>query len=328
MAINHHLLVLGSQNAKKEDQKIDRSKVRPVQLVTPDERVKQVNFFNDWGKVGVSSIAWDLARFPDELFVSVNDEIRRLNAKTREFEVLDLGEIGDLHDIHFIDDLLWISNTEYDQAIGYDAEKRKVVEKRSLDTFRLSLDDIDRDEDIEKVKDRFHCNQVFRDYNGDLCVLIHSINGWLFYRVLFEMLVKKQGDGGIINLDKQEVIQLRLQSPHSVRKIDGDYWVQDSSDLSTKIFDKEWQFKDTIKTGGFGRGVDFSDDDTAYIGLSATRKRYLKLIPTSEYHSNRILVVGIDKKDKRQEIPIPNIEQLDNVYILDEPVRKLFEELV
>lgn len=169
---------------------------------------------------------------------------------------------------------------------------------------------------------------MFRDYNGDLCVLIHSINGWLFYRVLFEMLVKKQGEGGIINLDKKEVKQLKLQSPHSVRKINGEYWIQDSSDLSTKIFDQNWKLADIIKTGGFGRGVDFSEkENRVYIGLSATRKRYLRVIPTSEYHSNRIFITTMDERKKLDEIPVPNIEQLDNVYILNERLKKLFEQL-
>lgn len=329
MSLKHDLLVLGSQNAKEEDQKLSRSEIHPVQLLTKEGEVKPVKFFNDWGKVGVSSIAWD-ERFPKELFVSINDEIRRLDVNSREYETLELGVIGDLHDIHFINDLLWISNTEYDEAIGYDPVKREVVKRLSLSEFRWSVDLAnEEDETFEKVKDRFHCNQVFTNYDGDLCVLIHSINGWLFYRVLFEMLVKKQGDGGIINLETKEVQQLRLQSPHSVRKIDGEYWIQDSSDLSTKIFDKNWKHTDTIKTGGFGRGVDVSEEDNrVYIGLSATRKRYLKVIPSSEYHANRIFITTVDKRKKLDEIPIPNIEQMDNVYILTEEIRSYIEQLM
>jgi hypothetical protein len=143
------------------------------------------------------------------------------------------------------------------------------------------------------------------------------------------MLVKKQGDGGIINLDTKEVQQLRLQSPHSVRKINDKYWIQDSSDLSTKIFNRDWKHIGTIKTGGFGRGVDVSEkDNRVYIGLSATRKRYLKLIPSSEYHANRIFVTTISEPKKLDEIPIPNIEQMDNVYILKEEIRSYFEQLM
>ncbi len=328
MSLKHDLLILGSQNAKEPDQKLKRSEVKPVQILTSGGDLKPVSFFNDWGKVGVSSIAWD-HRYPQELFVSINDGIRRLNVNTKTYETLELGEIGDLHDINFIDGLLWISNTEYDEAIAYDADSNKVVQRNSLASFRMKLDDAKDGEEFEKVKDRFHCNQVFRDYNGDLCVLIHAINGWLLYRVLFEMLVKKQGDGGVINLDSKQIIPLKLQSPHSVRKINGEYWIQDSSDLSTKIFDQNWEPADTIKTGGFGRGVDFSENENvAYIGLSATRKRYLKVIPTSEYHSNRVLIVDIKQRKKLDEITVPNIEQMDNVYILNEHMRKVFEKLI
>lgn len=136
----------------------------------------------------------------------------------KKFEVPNLGEIGDIHDIHFLGRLLWISNTEFDEGVAYDPDKKEVIRRVSLDEFRVKLDDIQDEEKFEKVTDRFHCNQVFQDYNGDLCVLIHTLNGWLFYRLLLEKFVKKQGDGGIINLDKKEVIPLKLQSPHSICK--------------------------------------------------------------------------------------------------------------
>ncbi|MEX0720274.1 MAG: DUF4915 domain-containing protein [Balneolaceae bacterium] len=326
--MKHDLLILGSQNAKVEDQKLKRSEIRPVQILYKNGEVKPVNFFKEWGEVGVSSIAWD-ERFSGELFISINDEIRRFDGPNKTYSTLDLGKIGDLHDIHFIDGLLWVSNTEYDEAIAYDAKQGEVSHRISLDEFRLKLDDISDGEEYKKVKDRFHCNQVFRNYNDELCVLIHSISGWQFYRVLFEMLVKKQGDGGVINLENNEVHQLKLQSPHSVRKIKDQYWIQDSSDLSTKIFDKDWKHSATIKTGGFGRGVDFSEEENiAYIGLSSTRKRYLKVIPTSDYHVNRVFVADINLKKKITEIPVPNIEQMDNVYILDEEMRSIFESLM
>lgn len=271
-----------------------------------------------------------MSRFPNKLFVSINNEIRKLDVENRSYDVLNLGTVADIHDIHFLNDgNLWISNTEYDEAIAYNPETDKVVKRETLEPFRKKLDSIEKDEEIAKVKDRFHCNQVFRDYNDDLCVLIHSISGWQYYRVLLEKLVKKQGDGGVINLAKKKIIPLKLQSPHTVRKINQHYWIQDSGDLSTKIYDKNWSHVDTIKTGGFGRGSDFSEaDDIAYIGLSATRKRYLKVIPTSEYHSNRILKVRISDRTKIEEIPVPNIEQLDNVYILNNQIKALFEKLI
>lgn len=98
--------------------------------------------------------------------------------------------------------------------------------------------------------------------------------------------------------------------------------------MSTKIFDKNWKHVDTLKTGGFGRGVDFSEEENrVYIGLSATRKRYLKVIPTTKYHSNRIFITTIDDRKELDQIPIPNIEQLDNVYILNEKIKTIFEGL-
>ena len=325
MSLEHNLLVLGSQNNNPADQKLTREEIRPVQILCRDGRAEPVNFFNEWGKVGVSSIAWKKYD-SNPLIVSINDELRKLDYKNGEFKKLDIPGIHDLHDIHFIEDSLWISNTEYDEAIEYDTKHETAIRRISLSKFR-NQSEIDKI-DAEEVKDRFHCNQVFRDYDGDLSVLIHHVSGWQYYRILLEKLVKNQGDGGVINLDKEKVIPLKLQSPHSLRMIDGDYWVQDSGDFSTKIYNRNWELIAEIENGGFGRGVDFSiKEKRVYIGLSATRKRYFKVIPSGGYHLNRILVVDPESKIKMDEIPVYHIEQLDNVYILDENEVEIFRNL-
>lgn len=319
----HDLLILGSQNAKEPDQELSRSQIHPVQIMHKNKEITPVNFFNHWGKVGVSSIAWH-SELQNELFVSINDEIRLLNTKTGKFVVLDLGRIGDLHDINFLGDDLWISNTEYDEVIKFNPFSKKITERISLDEFRFALDNPEGE--ITKVKDRFHCNQIFKDYNNDLCILIHHITGWQFYRQLMGTLIRRQGDGGIINLDKKEILRLKLQSPHSVRKINGEYWVQDSTDQSTKIYDQNWKLKDSIPIGGFGRGVDYSEKDgIAYIGISATRKRYLRVIPTGGKHDNRIMLIDIKSRKKIDVISVPSIEQLDNIYILKDNMKSIFE---
>tara|TARA_R110002124_G_scaffold194258_3_gene361358 strand:- start:115 stop:1098 length:984 start_codon:yes stop_codon:yes gene_type:complete len=324
--LKHNLLVLGSQNFKKQDQKLTRDQIRPVQIIFKDGTVRDIDFFNFWGRVGVSSIAWD-KRFPDELFVSENEEIRRLNIVSKSYQILQLGRIGDIHDIHFLNDILWISNTEYDEAIGYDPLKNKVVQRISLTPFRKIIEN--KDEGFEKVIDRFHCNQVFLNFKNERCVLIHHITGWQFYRILFEALVKQQGDGGILNLETEEIFPLKLQSPHSVRLINDEYWIQDSGDKSIKIFDQEWKLKSTIELGGFGRGVAFSEDENiGYIGLSATRKRYLKVIPTGNYLKNRIKIVDLMQKETLGELVLSNIEQVDNVYILDDRMLSVFQKLI
>ncbi|XWN38579.1 MAG: DUF4915 domain-containing protein [Balneola sp.] len=322
--IKHDLLVLGSQNSKLQDQKLNRDEIRPVQILYKDGSTKPVSFFNSWGKVGVSSIAWD-PEYPTELFVSENEEIRRLDTTTGTFKTIELGRVGDIHDIHFLNDILWISNTEYDEGIGFNPESNKVEERISLAPFRQEYE---KNSDIEKVIDRFHCNQIFLNYKNEKCALIHHVSGWQYYRILFEALVKQQGDGGVLNLGTHEVFPLKLQSPHSVRLIDGNYWVQDSGDKSVKIFDQQWKLKSTIVLGGFGRGMAFSEkENTGYIGLSATRKRYLKVIPTGKYLHNRVVTVDLEERKTSGEVVIPNIEQVDNVYILDKEMLSKFESL-
>jgi len=325
MSLKHNLLILGSQNNNPADQNLDRDEIRPVQILHRDAHSEPVNFFNNWGKVGVSSIAWKKHN-RNQLIVSINDELRKLDTKTGKFTKLDIPRIYDLHDIHYLGDSLWISNTEFDEVIEYNTKQENIIRRISLDKFRTQKELQKASE--EKVRDRFHCNQVFRNYEGNLCVLIHHVSGWQYYRILLEKLVKNQGDGGVINLDKETVVPLKLQSPHSLRMIDGDYWIQDSGDFSTKIYNSNWELITEIENGGFGRGVDFSlKKNRVYIGLSATRKRYLKVIPSGGYHLNRILVVDPESKIKMDEIPVYHIEQLDNVYILDENEVEIFRNL-
>ena len=319
------VLVHGSQNSKEVDQQLRREQIRPVQILRADGNLEEVSFFNSWGKVGVSSIAWH-SQYPNELFVSINDEIRRLNTETKEYSVLDIPNLADIHDIEVFDDVLWISNTEFDEAIAYDVHTSSILQRISLDEFRQEEE---HGEDIEKAKDRFHCNQVFRDYEGNLSVLIHHVTGWQYYRIVLEMLIRRQGDGGVIDLDNKIIRPLKLQSPHSVRKIAGKYWIQDSSDQTTKIYNKNWELEGSIKTNGFGRGVAFSEEhDLALIGISATRKRYLRVIPTGEKLMNRIMPVKISTREAQPPIPIPNIEQMDNLYIFDGQLRENIERLM
>ena len=68
-------------------------------------------------------------------------------------------------------------------------------------------------------------------------------------------------------------------------------------------------------------------DNVGYIGLSATRKRYLKVIPTGKYLHNRVITVDLEKHEVSGEFVIPNIEQVDNVYILDNKMLSKFESL-
>ena len=157
--IKHNLLILGSHNNNPDDRKLKRSEVRPVQILFKDGTLKPLNFFNDWGKVGVSAITW-LEDEPSEIFINTDAQMHRMHLETRIHKPIELGRVNDIHDIHFIGNTLWISNTEFDEAIGFDPQKSRVEERISLDDFRVQLDNLDTN-DYEEVKDRFHCNQVF-----------------------------------------------------------------------------------------------------------------------------------------------------------------------
>lgn len=312
----HHVLILGSQNAKPKDQHISRSEIRPVQLLRKSGELEPIDFFNDWGALGVSSIAWRNPE-PQNLWVSVNSEIYRLHLESASWENLNISHLDDIHDLHVFDATLWIANTGQDEVIAYDIERESVERRISLEPYRDEGNQPANDNsNFDDIKDRFHCNEVFLNYENEKCILVHHVSGWQFLRVLYEKLVKSQGNGGIINLDRDKIRRLNLQSPHTVRKINNTYWIQDSGDFSTKIYNQSWEQIDQIDIGGYGRGMAVDESsNTGYIGVSTTRKRYLKYFPGHKRLPNRIHTVDLENKNITATRTIPNIEQIDNVYL-------------
>lgn len=155
MSVKNDLLILGSQNSKEADQELTRDQIYPVQILDRNGVIKPVKFFQDWGEVGVSSIAWH-PNIENYLFVSINTEIRKVNVNTGHYTSMNIPKIADLHDINFLEDTLWISNTEFDEAIEYDVRSDKVVQRISLSEYRTDAEV----EQSEEIKDQFHCNQI------------------------------------------------------------------------------------------------------------------------------------------------------------------------
>ena len=110
-----------------------------MQILQKNGVLKSLDIFNDWGKVGVSSIAWSEI-FKNELFISTNDNIYRFHLNNHNYKALPLKNINDIHDINFIGDCLWISNTEFDEIIEYDAQNNRIEQRISLDEFRKRRD--------------------------------------------------------------------------------------------------------------------------------------------------------------------------------------------
>ncbi len=322
------LIVLGALNVNSADRKLEVSESEPVRVLIDDE-LKTVKFFYEWNTIGVSSIAWP-ANDPMSLFITKGENeitrIIKLSLKTSGVQMMDIDHLGDVHEMIIFDRMLWIANTRFDEAVAFDIEKCQVRERISLSSFRGDKNNGDDggDNQTERV-DKFHLNQVFKNMDGELYGLVHHITGRQIIRHLGDKKIKTQGNGGIIHLRNGNAIALGLKSPHTVRIVNGNYWIMDSGHFKINIYDYNWRLKDVLNTRGYGRGADSLEANGVFFaGISAIRKRYLKMIPSN--HPNMVQLIDIASKKTISELIIETgIEQVNNVYVVN---RKVGEALL
>jgi hypothetical protein len=133
-------------------------------------------------------------------------------------------------------------------------------------------------------------------------------------------VLKEHGNGGVIDLRNGGVVPLKLRAPHSVRKVNGEYWVFDSGNATLNIYTPEWTIKERIVTKGWGRGAAISHSlRLFYAGISAVRKRYLGLIGGGIKETpNMIQAFSIESRSLVGEIVIDHgIEQVSNIYLVE-----------
>jgi hypothetical protein len=324
------ILVFGSLNAKLEDRYHSRSEINPVQLIS-DGKVIKLPFFNDWGEVGASSMVYQL-REEVVLYLTTGPDLIELRFGEKALSTqLEVANLKDVHEITLIDNLLWLANTGYDEVVAFDLSSRKVLHRIQLERFKLKTNLINKslgnDETEWQEIDRFHCNQVFKGIDGNLYALVHHTTGKQLQTRIAKRLLKKQGDGGVIDLKSGKSIQLWLKAPHTVRIVNGEYWVFDSGGRAINIYSPDWRLKSKIATIGWGRGADLSNDGSLfYAGISEKRARYRE----SDDLPNKNMVQVFRTKDGvcvGQFIINDGIEQINNVYVIPNYLADIFFSL-
>jgi hypothetical protein len=308
LSSENNLLVVGSRNLNPADQTMDTGEVRSMQIIDAKLRISPIPFFDNWADFS------SIAQHPDDpfrLYLANPSEIFEFDLRGQRYELLDIPGLDDIHEVAILNGGLWISNTADDEIVLFDTGSRHVAE-------RIDLRAITRKAGANnQIADTFHVNQVFEAYNGDLCALVHHHSGHQEVSLVAEKVIKRQGDGGVINVTRRTTHNLGLKAPHSVRLVDSSYWVYDSGRFEIKIFNKQWNLTRTLATRGFGRGADsVAGQDIFYAGISATRKRYLGLIPRGEAVPNMVQVFDTKTFAELGTIHVPNIEQVNNVYCL------------
>ena len=310
------IVILGSLNSKKEDRKIERKNIIPVQYIDDEERVRQIQFFNEIGDLGISSMAYDDVR--EKLYFSTGNSLFVVLLRERKVLEIFVPEIIDVHEISIISGNLWVANTGTNEAIKINLDTDEVVERITVSRRSKSSDG----------KIHFHCNQIFKDSKGDYYGLVHHVGGRQILRVVRGKMVKSQGDGGIINIHNNERMELKLNAPHTIREVGEEYWIFSSGEQEVRRFSRKWSFLGSIQTVGWGRGGYFGDKEGIYfIGISPIRARYAGIVKASMTKVPVLELIDVNLKSSIGIIEIPNIEQINNVYSIPNKVIDILNEI-
>ncbi len=237
VASDEAVLVFGSMNAKLEDRCTQKSDLKPIQVIF-DGQVLPVSYFDSWGKLGVSSMVMATSDVPT-LYLTTGADLVEMRLDSHPKAVaIDIANLLDVHELSLVGNTLWLANTGFDEAVGFHLPSRQVTRRIKLEQFRLRTAVTERDTASEqgesKEVDRFHCNQLFCGIDQQLYALVHHVSGKQTITALAKRIIKKQGNGGVIDLGTGHRVQLGLHAPHTVRVIGDEYWLFDSGNMTSK----------------------------------------------------------------------------------------------
>lgn len=324
LADSEALVVLGSLNAREYDRRHTRDQIKPVQVVR--KSVDPVDAFQECGDLGVSSMAW----LPGDrrwMFACDGRTVWKIDLHCATSTVVSVPNLADVHEMTVIGSSLWLANTGRDEVVEMDAESGAVRQRIPLEPFRSTSSETLAED--EKAEDTFHCNQVFEGTDGDPWALVHHISGQQMLRRIASRLVKKQEDGGIINLRTGETVPLGLRAPHTARRVYGEWWVFDSLAYTLRVFDSRWRPLRELRTSGLGRGAAWSEElRLYYAGISETRRRYLGIVEDRKSAGkNMVEVFSPGHSTALDRLELEYIEQVNNVYLVPRDVAAVLMNL-
>jgi len=326
------LLVLGALNGQLQDRYLERSEVRPVQVV--DGRgVRPVPFFDSWGEFGVSSLASRPAA-PMVLYVTTGPDLLKVDLSEGSVTELGVPKLRSVHEMTVVGDTLWLANTRFDEVVAFDLAEERVVSRLGFTAPDSALDSEahnalpETGETAEEVVKKFHCNQVFVGFDGELYGLVHHVSGKQLVRRVAQKLIKNHGNGGLISLRDGCGVSLKLKGPHTVRKVRGEYWVFDSGRYTINVYDKGWSLRRTLSTTGWGRGASISERlDVFYAGVSEMRRRYSGARKSRKDIPNMVLAFSMETGEPLGRTVLSGIEQVNNVYTVSREVARALLDL-
>lgn len=308
------VLIFGSINANQDDRNLERSEISTLQYIDSSLQVYETDLFASWGELGLGAMVF-LPGSTQQFFITTGRSIQWIDLASKTVKNLKISRLRGIHEISIIKDILWISNTYYDEVIAYDYQSDQVLARHKLTPEKfvsVKEEEIDP-EDTTRIN-KFHCNQVFETYEQEVYLLVHHVTGEQLVKRIAQKLVKSQGGGGVLDINSGNSHKLKLKAPHSVRLINDEYWVFDSGHGELGIFDRNWQKRSTMSIHGWGRGGCFLESSSLFFaGISAPRKRYLKFLDSTN-RKNKVLAIDTSKEAVVQEWELKALEQVNNLY--------------
>jgi len=154
--------------------------------------------------------------------------------------------------------------------------------------------------------------------DGQLFGLVHNVDGReLFYQRLGEV-VRARGNGGLINLESGEVIDLLLSSPHSVQRMGDGYMILDSGHAELLQYDETWHLCGRVPVTAWGRGAAQSrDGQWLFVGISPIRKRYFGRIPgVREGIGASVDLLAVNSGATVSSLAVPHAEEIYSVNLV------------
>lgn len=321
------LLIVGSLNANIADRNIKREEVKTVQSYTNGE-FSEIPFFTSQGELGVSSICFQDIE-STIWYYTTGADFKRLDLETGQVDDIFIPQLKGVHEITWINNSIWLSNTFFDEIIEFSIVEQKVVKRIKLQQAANPLKEVEENEvDPSNLKrqNKFHCNQIFADYDGKLKALVHHVNGEQIINRVAQKLLKSQGNGGVLDIENGSTKRLKLKAPHSVRMVNHQYWIFDSGHAQLNVYDKDWKLIKEVAMAGWGRGGDYSANSKIYYaGVSAKRNRYLAF---NEENRGENMVQCFNRNyNIEKDFVVPNIEQVNNIYIVSSLQLELLKKI-
>lgn len=332
------VVVVGSQAFNEADRSLDRCEIRSLQILRASATISGGRF-DHLGARGLRDFL-PLHDGVHALLTTANDLVLH-NLASREQATWAVHDLADIHTITAVGESVLVASTATDEIveIGLDGHVRGRMDLAPLRHENAQPIAHDRalggavagiltetrssggNEPLHS-QDHFHANEAFVGHDAHRYAVVHHTSGFRPILHATNRLVG-HGSGGVVDLDAMRAYELELVAPHSARRTATGYAIIDSGRQRLVLTDFGWTPTGEVALPGWGRGFGIDADGSRwFIGISATRRRYLRTLQTS--YPNAVAVVR-DRVNVATRV-ITGVEQIWSVHVVNSGFAQLLLE--